>query len=431
LESEAANNYATNWNANLTILMIDGIKIYDLKTDPDQLLQNPYLAEYWNTTVHNSDGTYKYGLAEYFGLKFQLKHGKVRLQGSVHKYRNAGRHNYDDFRAVDVAKVVQELSEKFKINTQQTELNNVEFGVNVVLPFGVNVVLDNLIVYKGEPFMKVVEDGMSYYQCKKTHFIIKIYNKGLQYNLPDNVLRFEIKVMRMQYLKTKGITLRYLSDLLNMGIYEPLGNILTEVFDGILFGDQALNEKALNTKELETFLRGSNPKTWQVKAGGQNEWKKLQRLESTFKDLLERHRTGVNFRSVVAELIRKKSLEMSTFYQQIENVLKLENVHFLPTANQVGKTENVHYLHFSYSVNSGQSDNDKIKKCSGCGKPIECHRTHHSMECYNRKIERNSRSNPKNNFRTKFSKSVNAIPTLFEIKDFIKLNDLQKTWISF
>jgi hypothetical protein len=407
--------------------MIDGIKTYDLKTDPQKLIENPYLDGHWKTTI-NSDAEPLYDFAEYFGLKFQLKHGKVRLQGSVHKYRNAGRHNYDDFKAVDVAKVVRELSERFEIDTSTTLLNNVEFGVNVVLPFRVNVVLDNLIVFKGEPFIKVVEEGMSYYQCKKTHFIIKIYDKGKQYKLPDNVLRFEIKVMRMQYLKTKGIKLRYLSDLLNMNIYEPLGNILTEVFEGILFGDNTLNEKALCEKDLTTFLRGSNPKTWTPQAGRHSEWKKLQRLESSFKEILERHRTGVNFRSVVSELIRKKSLEMSTFYQEIENILRLENVHFLPTESQDLKTQNVHFLHFSYSVNTGHSDKPKTKKCSGCGKPIDQDKTYHNEDCRNRKLERNAKSNPKNNFRGWFKKEI-AIPSLFDIGDLVKLSEEQSNWV--
>ena len=293
--------------------MIDGIKTYDLKTDPQKLIENPYLAEYWDTTVHNSDGRYKYELAEYFGLKFRIKNEKVRLQGSVHKYRNAGRHNYDDFRAVDVAEVVQELSEHLEIDTSTTLLNNIEFGVNVVLPFRVNVVLNNLIVFKGEPFMKVVEDKMSYYQCKKTQFIIKIYDKGKQHNLPDNVLRFEIKVMRMQYLETKGIKLRYLSDLLNMDIYEPLGNILIEVFEGILFGDNTINESNLTAKKLETYLRGNNPTTWKPQKG-ETERKRLYRLEMSFKSILERYRTGVNVQRVVSDLIRVKSLELSHFY---------------------------------------------------------------------------------------------------------------------
>lgn len=70
----------------------------------------------------------------------------------------------------------------------------------------------------------------------------------------------------MQYLETKGVKLRYLSDLLNMNIFEPLGNILTEVFEEILFGDNTINENDLTTKELETFLRGSNPRAWKPQA---------------------------------------------------------------------------------------------------------------------------------------------------------------------
>jgi DNA replication initiation complex subunit (GINS family) len=416
--------------------MIDGIKIYDLKTDPNQLLQNSYLTEYWNTTVHNADGTYKYGLAKYFGLKFQLKYDKVRLQGSLHTYRNEGRHNYDDFTSVNVEEVIKELSERFEIDTTQTELNNVEFGVNIVLPFGVSVVLNNLIVYKGEPFIRVVEEGMNYYQCKKSHFIIKIYDKGKQYKLPDNVLRFEIKVMRMQYLKTKGVPIRYLSDLLNKRIYEPLGNILTEVFESILFGDDTLNEKVLSNKEKEVYLRGSNPKAWQEK-GGQNVSRKLQRLESSFNELLERHRTGVNFRKVVSELIRKKSLEMSTFYQEIENVLRLENVHFLPTDRQEQKDQNIHFLHFSYSVNpvyeqttsTDKNVRPKTKLCSGCGKPIEDDRLYHSLDCKERRDERNARSNDRNNFKRRFNKLVSK-PSLFNVVEIVRLSEQQKQWVS-
>lgn len=185
-------------------------------------------------------------------MTFRIKHKKVRLQGSVHKYRNNGWHNYDDFRAEEVAEVIRELSERFEIDTETSLLSNVEFGVNVVLPFGVHVVLDNLISYKGKEFGYEVEEGISYYQCMRTKFIIKIYDKTKQFNLPDIVLKFEIKVTAMQYLETKGIKLRYLSDLLNMDIYKPLGNVLTEVFEGILFRDNTINENDLTTKELET-----------------------------------------------------------------------------------------------------------------------------------------------------------------------------------
>lgn len=418
--------------------MIDGIKTYNLKASPEQLETNPYLLEHWTTTIHNTDGVVKYGLTEYLGLKFQLKHGKIRLQGSLHKYHNAGLHNYDDFTAMNVVEVVNELSQRFEIDTTKTELNNIEFGVNVVLPFKVSLVLDNLIVYKGEPFIKVVEDGMNYYQCKRTKFIIKVYDKSLQYKRPENILRFEIKVIVMEYLKTKGVPIGYLSDLLNTSVYEPLGNILTEVFESILFGDDTINENELNTKERELYLRGSNPKTWKPQKG-EAERKRLQRLASSFKSLLDQHRRGVDFRRVVSELIRTKSLELSHIPQIIRhdsNVLELANIYPSSNSQKVNNTGivpngDIYYTlflgHLPQSFTQHKVEN-KIKLCSGCGKPIESYRKYHSIECKTRRDERNSRSNKRNNFKRKIRK-LTSKASLFDVLDLVKLTSEQKEWL--
>ena len=412
--------------------MIDNNKTYDLKTDPQKLIENPLLAEYWTTKVRNVDGDFIYGFAEYLGLTFRVKNGKIKLQGSLHKYRNLGKHNYNDFRAVDVAEVVRELSERFEIDTAQTLLNNVEFGVNVVLPFGVNVVLDNLITYKGKSFDRKVEKGMSFYECRMSKFTIKTYDKGKQYNLPDNVLRFEIKVTAMQYLETKGIKLRYLSDLLNMDIYEPLGNILTEVFEEILFGDNTLNESDLTIKELETYLRGSNSKAWKPQAG-EKERKRLQRLEYEFKGILERHRKGVNFRSVVSDLIRMKSLELSQISQNSKgeyDFLAFSLFPFSPEINDNGKGRFVSNINISHNRYLGQGPNAKPKLCSGCGCRIDQEKKYHSLDCKFRRDERNERSNARNNFRTKYYKSAMVENTLFDVSGTLVLTDQQNEWIN-
>ena len=412
--------------------MIDGIKTYDLKTNPQNLIENLYLDGHWKTTVHNSDAEIEKEFAEYFGLTFRIKHKKVRLQGSVHKYRNAGRHNYDDFKAVDVAEVVRELSERFEIDTAQTLLNNVEFGVNVVLPFGVSVVLNNLIVYKGKHFEYRAEKGESYCQCVRSKFIIKIYDKGKQYNLPDNVLRFEIKVTAMQYLETKGIKLRYLSDLLNMDIYDTLGNILTEVFEEILFDDNTINKSDLTTREYETYLFGSNPKKWKPQAG-EKERKRLQRLEYEFKGILERHRTGVNFRSVVSDLIRAKSLELSQISQNLKdgnNVLAFSLFPFLPEINNSGKGLLVPNINISYSRYLGHYLNDKIRKCASCRKVLNDNQIKYCSEkCKTDKDQRNARSNDRNNFKKRF-KTVVSKPSLFDVSGMVKLSEQQKQWIN-
>jgi hypothetical protein len=391
--------------------MIDNNKTYNLKTDPQKLIENPILAEYWTTKVRNGDGTFIYGFAEYLGLTFRLKNGKIKLQGSLHKYRNLGKHNFDDFSVVDVAEVVHELERNFRIDIYSTVLNNVEFGVNVVLPFGVNLVLDNLITYKGKSFDRKVEKGMSFYECRMSKFTIKIYNKGKQYNLRENILRFEIKVTAMQYLETKGIKLRYLSDLLNMDIYEPLGNILTEVFEEILFGDNTINESDLTTKERETYLRGSNPRAWKPQAG-EKERKRLQRLEYEFKGILKRHRIGVNFRSVVSDLIRMKSLELSQISQNSKSehdVLIFSLFPFSPEINDSGKGRFVSNINISHNRYLGQCTNDKIKKCAGCRKVLKDNQLGYCSEkCKIGKNRRNDKSNPRHGFIRKYGNLSNA-----------------------
>jgi len=230
----------------------------------------------------------------------------------------------------------------------------------------------------------------------------------------------------MQYLEKRDIKLRYLSDLLNMDIYEPLGNTLTEVFEEILFGDNTINESDLTGKELTTYLRGSNPKAWTPQKG-EKERKRLQRLEHEFKSILERHRTGVNFRSMVSDLIRAKSLELSQISQNLKveyNVLTLGLFPYL--SNE--KRQFVPNINFIYNRPLGQGTKPKTKLCSGCGKPIEPKRLYHSLECKIRRDERNARSNDRNNFKKKIKKLVSK-PSLFDVMALVKLTSQQKKWL--
>jgi hypothetical protein len=414
--------------------MIDGIKTLNLISNLSKLEKNTDLSGNWKITERNDRGEILEGSAKFNGLIFSVKKGVCSLNGSLHKYKNHGLHNYDDFTAVDVAEVVRELSERFEIDTAQTLLNNVEFGVNVVLPFAVNEVLDNLITYKGVQFLEDKDSDMKYYECKLTYFKIKVYDKGKKYNLPENVLRFEIKVMKMQYFERKGITLKYFSDLLNRDIYEPLGNILTEIFEGILFGDNTLDEKSLTVKERETFLRGNNPRTWKTPKG-ETERKRLYRLEKSFKEVLERHGTGVNVQRVVSELIKNKWSELSRIYRPDD----LEIVPYLPLLkeeeNQEEKSKLSRISTYDEKVDKGHTDNkkssEKIKKCAECRLPLLPHqKTYHNEDCKNRKTARNALSNPRNWFKKKYHKTT-GLPSLFDdVTQYIKLTPQQSLWIN-
>ena len=101
-------------------------------------------------------------------------------------------------------------------------------------------------------------------------------------------------------------------------------------------------------------------------------------------------------------------------------------------------TENVEYLGLSYTLNNIQPENNNNDQpedlnkywCSGCGKPIGTRKTYHSFDCEFRKVERNGKSNPQHNFRTKYYKSSNVGNTLFDVSATLKLSDQQKEWIN-
>ena len=177
--------------------MIDGVTLLKVATDPDKLRSCPLL-------VNLFDKEY----ARLKGLRFEIKNlldkdtGEIRkviqLNGSVHKYRNEGVHNSDDFNANDAISTIEKICNNFEIDPQRTGINGVEFGVNVVLPFPVKLLLDNLICYDGKPFKSEIKEGMRFYKCEKTQFSIKAYDKGLQNKLPINLLRFEVSADKKQ-----------------------------------------------------------------------------------------------------------------------------------------------------------------------------------------------------------------------------------------
>ena len=408
--------------------MNDFLKLLNVATDLKKLLANPILKNYWHTDVMTNDGDVKKETAEYLGLIFTVKNENLQLAGSIHKYRNNGKHNYDDFSCKDAIEVIKGLCNDFEIDPYRTEVNNLEIGVNVILPFPVKLVLDNLITYKGDYFKPEVEDGMRYYQCKKKQFYIKIYDKSLQFNLPDNVLRFEIKVIRKQYFERYKIPIYWLSDLMNPDIYPPLAELLTATFNDILFNDNRININDLNDKEQIIYHRGSKPNTWEGKSKTEREKKERQRFRAEFINLLKIHREEEDFRGITLEKIRSKSRELSRFYQENETVFTMNDTR--------PKSGVVPFLHFKYNIETGHDGNvsntkpiSKLKKCAGCRKVLKDNQLGYcSDRCKIKKDARNNKSNPRHGFMRQYDKIL-ITPTLFDVSVLVKLSEQQKQWV--
>ena len=348
--------------------MFDGIKILNLSVSVDGLLHNPLLL--FPLQVDEQTGTIltdRPRRETYKGITFKLTPVRANrskliceLKGSLHKYKNDGSHNANDFTAEELLAVLDEVVCCFGVDPYRSTLNNVEFGVNIRLTFPVAELLAALICYKGEPFVKDSANGGIYYQATLSQYAVKVYDKGRQFNLAGNLLRVEVKVFKMQYLKGRGVNLHCLADLMNVAQYPAIGNLLAETFEGILFDCPTVTRNppdTLKAIDRQLLREGRFPGFWQVLPGltGKDyarEQKRLKRQEQRFRELTGQYRDKLEGYAETAGLIRQKwgeltqlTPELSTRIAEVLTQWRQKDVEPVAPANAVdSETEPVRFL---------------------------------------------------------------------------------------
>ncbi len=279
--------------------MIDGIKILNLPVNLPDLTNNELIE--FVSSVNETTGEVETRTGIFRELIFTIKGNRyIRLYGSVHKYFNNGSHNYNDLAFANLVEVIIDLHIKFKIDPFETRLNNLEFGVNIETPYNPDIFLKSVINHKGDQFNITWRKNYHFIECIKQRYIIKIYNKGLQYGQPGNILRFEIKIIKMEQLREVGIT--RLSDLLAIEKFQRLGAELVRYFDDLLVYDPTIT-KNLNARERLILSDGKNPKYWEeLKEKKPNSYYKKR---NRFRELVEKYGSN-NLQDSIRELIIKK-----------------------------------------------------------------------------------------------------------------------------
>lgn len=178
--------------------MIDELKSYSLPVTIAQLLSNRHLDfpinAYETGERNNNNQTCKFKNQI---ITINKARNTRKLRGSPHYFYNDGHHNYDDFSYPKLVKAICGLSITLEIDPGSTHLNGIEYGVNLITDFNPFEVLNDLIQHQGVPFYPIdLGVGM---QSKHSQYRIKIYNKGLQNDLPYYVIRIEIHVNTMEY----------------------------------------------------------------------------------------------------------------------------------------------------------------------------------------------------------------------------------------
>lgn len=331
------------------------------------------------------------------------------VDGSLHKNHFNGK-NYLPFTWDKVLTEIDNLETGLQLTGQFAEIVNLEIGVNIKLPVGVfSFLKKNLIAFKGHLFNRYNPDKNKMclgYVCPLTQYSVKLYDKGKQFNLPDNLLRFELRYLKMQTLKKRGI--KQLTDLTDIQKVNGLLSLLLAAWDNILLFDSSINlkNKVLKQSELNLLRDGSNPKYWEALKEKNSRQFNYQR--DKFKELIKKYGTG--WHEKIRELIKT---EWETLFK---------NCTILPSV------QNPELYKFTVKV---KGKNVQKRFCLSCGRDIS-NQDSRSKFCSSKFIGeaaahqcRNRDSNPRNNFKNKLRR-INSGGVLFDVTPYMIVNNNKK-----
>ena len=195
------------------------------------------------------------------------------LAGSLHKYRSIIKgiatceqidkhqgYNGDLFTLQDITETIAHLCGVLDISPHVCTLQNIEIGVNNVVTFAPFDFLKGVLYHRNDYSPTIKHEG-NYIQFEHAQYYIKLYNKGRQYELPNNVIRVEIKVMKMQKLIEAGINISTLADI-NESTLKQAFNLLYNEFNEVIYYDYSLKTEGLTEAKQRKVLEYQNRTFW-------------------------------------------------------------------------------------------------------------------------------------------------------------------------
>ena len=226
--------------------MIDFVKVY--YTDKEALQyyvenEEEIFTEV-NRTLEIRSGEIKYPLETNYQKMFvKILEKRGFVQNSLHKffdhYSGNNGENYSDFKYSSLLEVISHL-EKNIIGIGLQRITNLEFGINIEVPRPpMDIIKENILMHKYHIHKSLnTYNGNGYLkQFNHTNYIIKVYDKGKQYGLGRNLLRFEIRFTKSKLLNQ--LMVYNLQSLKNKEVLKNLMSYLIKRFDEMQIVDEA------------------------------------------------------------------------------------------------------------------------------------------------------------------------------------------------
>ena len=186
--------------------------------------------------------------------------GYIELAGSLHKYYNDGKHNFNQFGRKEAEIALKRLIGVSGLELPYYKVESVEVGVNLMPPIPSDDIINNALMYKRKPFeAKYCTDEGNYRQATLSEYWVKFYNKRLHYEIQGydighEILRFELKINKMRVLAKYRIFT--LEDLMN-SIEDIARDLLPKAWMEVLLYDPTVNKQ---TKEK--IIKYANVNFW-------------------------------------------------------------------------------------------------------------------------------------------------------------------------
>ncbi len=252
-------------------------------------------------------------IASHKGLNIHIyPHDLIVFQGSLHKYWHGGQ-NYSDFTFSHICTAIDELCADFRFQPDSAILRKLEFGVNISgMPLDIAKLHGAFLFYKSQKFNDMAirdpQGKLLGVSCVLKQFVIKGYNKSVQYGLKKDTFRFELKTTRMQFIKSilKDIGIDRplcLNDLKNQLLIQLLGAKLLSVFDQIILNDYRVKKEDVPKDRRLFWAMAQNPSYWASLREGTKE--NFSYHKHQFYDLLEAA-AGNNIHTTIRDHIDEK-----------------------------------------------------------------------------------------------------------------------------
>lgn len=194
--------------------------------------------------------------------------GRIEVRGSLHKnFFEGNNYEFFDYHMLDIE--IELLCHFLGIPASHLKVQQLEFGINIEFWESPLDFLDRrLICMANKPFIQYAADKkgkrLGYYSGSTC--ILKLYDKGLQYDLDRHLLRIELRCKRSEVLAKMGINV--LNDLRSRKALGQLGLKLKKMWDSVLLYDSAAMQNWLRkTRNPEAYRNARSYAQWM-------EWKR-------------------------------------------------------------------------------------------------------------------------------------------------------------